>query len=154
MEEKIRSIWPYMLVFFALELCEWMDREIGMSVLFDIFNYNFADQIDTKSDLDIMFHGMAKRGMDFPMMKQSTDFYYSFIDECVKLAKDFSADCYIFTSHIGCKQFGSVPQILREALRDEVGIPLLVIDIDVGDKRFTSTKIIKDKIRMFAQTLL
>lgn len=38
-EEKIRSIWPYMLIFFDLSLCEWLDREIGMSVLFDIFNY-------------------------------------------------------------------------------------------------------------------
>ncbi|MFO7794532.1 MAG: 2-hydroxyacyl-CoA dehydratase family protein, partial [Promethearchaeia archaeon] len=64
------------------------------------------------------------------------------------------ADCFIFTSHIGCKQFGSVPQVLREALREEVGIPMLTIDLDVGDKRFTSMKIIRDKLNMFAKTLL
>ncbi|MFO7797203.1 MAG: 2-hydroxyacyl-CoA dehydratase family protein, partial [Promethearchaeia archaeon] len=63
------------------------------------------------------------------------------------------ADCFIFTSHIGCKQFGSVPQVLREALREEVGIPMLTIDLDVGDKRFTSMKIIRDKLNMFAKTL-
>jgi len=40
------------------------------------------------------------------------------------------------------------------ALRDEVGIPMLLIDLDVGDKRMTSEKIIKDKIKLFAQTLL
>ena len=51
-EEKIRSIWPYMLIFFDLALCEWLERDIGMSVLFDIFNYSFTDPIDTKSDLD------------------------------------------------------------------------------------------------------
>lgn len=153
-EEKIRSIWPYMLIFFSLELCEWLDREMGMSVLFDIFNYNFASQIDTTSDLDTMFIGMAKRGMDFPMMKQSTDFYYPFIEDCVRLAKDFSADCFVFTSHIGCKQFGAVPQILKEALREECGIPMLLLDLDVGDKRFASIKVIKDKIKMFTNTLL
>ena len=92
--------------------------------------------------------------MEGPMVKQSAEFYYPFIDQCVQLAKDFSADCYVFTSHLGCKQFGSVPQILREALRDEVGIPMLLIDLDVGDKRMTSEKIIKDKIKLFAQTLL
>lgn len=153
-EEKIRSIWPYMIIFFDLALCEWLDRELGMSILFDIFNYNFAEPIDTTSDLETMLYGMAIKTMEAPMVKQSAEFYYSFIDECVQLAKEFSADCYVFTSHIGCKQFGSVPQILREALRDEVGIPMLLIDLDVGDKRMTSGKIIKDKIKLFAQTLL
>jgi len=153
-DEKIRSIWPYMIIFFDLGLCEWLDRELGMSILFDIFNYNFAEPIDTTSDLETMFNGMARKTMEAPMVKQSAEFYYSFIDECVQLAKEFSADCFIFTSHLGCKQFGSVPQILREALRDEVGIPMLLIDLDVGDKRMTSEKIIKDKIKLFAQTLL
>ena len=153
-EEKIRSIWPYMLIFFDLSLCEWLDREIGMSVLFDIFNYNFTDPIETKGDLDVLFYGMAKKGMKMPMMKQSTEFYYSFLNESVNLAKEFQADCFIFTSHIGCKQFGSVGQLLREALRDEVGIPLLLVDLDVGDQRMTSLQILKDKIEMFSQTLL
>ncbi len=143
-----------MIIFFDLALCEWLDRELGMSILFDIFNYNFAEPIDTTSDLETMLYGMAIKTMEAPMVKQSAEFYYSFIDECVQLAKEFSADCYVFTSHIGCKQFGSVPQILREALRDEVGIPMLLIDLDVGDKRMTSGKIIKDKIKLFAQTLL
>ena len=92
--------------------------------------------------------------MKAPMVKRSAEFYYPFIDECVRLAKEFSADCFIFTSHIGCKQFGSIAQILREALRDEVGIPLLLIDVDVGDARFASAKVIREKIKMFAQTLL
>jgi len=153
-EEKIRSIWPYMIIFFDLALCEWADRELGMSILFDIFNYNFADLVDTKSDDETMFYGMAKKAMEAPMTKQSAEFYYPFIDDCVRLAKDYSADCFIFTSHIGCKQFGSVPQILREALRDEVGIPMLLIDVDVGDARFASEKIIREKIKLFAQTLL
>jgi benzoyl-CoA reductase/2-hydroxyglutaryl-CoA dehydratase subunit BcrC/BadD/HgdB len=153
-EEKIRSIWPYMIIFFDLSLCEWLDREIGMSILFDIFNYNFADPINVNSTMEDLLYGMGKKTMETPMVKQSAELYYPFIDQCVQLAKDFSADCYVFTSHLGCKQFGSVPQILREALRDEVGIPMLLIDLDVGDKRMTSEKIIKDKIKLFAQTLL
>ena len=153
-EEKIRSIWPYMVIFFDLALGEWLDRHLGMSILFDIFNYNFAEPINTKSDIDTLFYGMAKKAMEAPMVKQSAEFYYSFIDECVQLAKNYSADCFIFTSHIGCKQFGSVPQLLREALKEEVGIPMLLIDVDVGDARFASEKVIREKIKLFAQTLL
>ncbi|MFX1356798.1 MAG: 2-hydroxyacyl-CoA dehydratase [Promethearchaeota archaeon] len=153
-EEKIRSIWPYMIIFFDLGLCEWLDRHLGMSILFDIFNYNFADPINTTSSLGTMLYGMAKKTMEAPMTKQSAEFYYPFLEDCVRLAKEYSADCFIFTSHIGCKQFGSVPQLLREALRDEVGIPMLLVDVDVGDARFASEKIIREKIKLFAQTLL
>ncbi len=97
---------------------------------------------------------MARKSMGWPMIKQSTEFYYPFLDDCIRMAKDFSADCFIYTQSIACKQFGGVPQLLREALMDEVGIPMLVIDFDVGDARITSAKAIKDKISMFVQTLL
>ncbi|MHA1293280.1 MAG: 2-hydroxyacyl-CoA dehydratase family protein [Promethearchaeota archaeon] len=153
-EEKIRSIWPYMLTFFDLSLCEWLDRYLGLTILFDVFNYNYSDPININKDIDTMFYGMAKKGMEFPMNRQSSQFYYTFIEDCIRFAKEFSADCFIYTSSIACKQFGSVPQILREALKDEVGIPMLVIDLDVADPRITNLETIKEKIKMFAQTLL
>jgi len=153
-EEKIRSIWPYMVTYFDMSLCEWLDRELGMSVLFDIFNYNFAEPINTKSGLDTMFYDMAKKAMGWPMVKQSTDFYYASLENCLKMGKEFSADCFIYTQSLACKQFGSFPQLLREALKDELGIPMLLIEFDVGDKRFTSLKVMKEKIKLFAQTLM
>ena len=74
-EERIRSIWPYMLTFFDISLCEWLDRKLGMS---DIFNYNLSDPVDTKADLDSLFYEMARKAMGLPMIKQSTEFYYAF----------------------------------------------------------------------------
>ena len=152
-EEKIRSVWPYMILFFDLAFCEWLDRDLGMSILLDIFNYSFCDPIDTSSE-DKMFYGLARKAMNYPMIKESTEFFDPFIEDFINVTKEFNADCAIFTSHLGCKQFGSIPQILREALRDELGIPMLIIDVDVGDKRFNSIKIIKEKVEMFTKTLL
>ena len=152
-EEKIRSIWPYMITFFSVDLLEWLDRELGLSILFDIFNYNFSEPINTRSDLDTLFLGMSKKGMNFPMVRQSTQFYEPFIDNCVTFAKEFSADCFIYTQSIACKQFGSVGGILREALK-EIEIPMLLIEFDAGDARMTSLKSFKEKISMFTNTLL
>ncbi|MGQ4873941.1 MAG: 2-hydroxyacyl-CoA dehydratase [Promethearchaeia archaeon] len=152
-EEKIRSIWPYMLIFFNLDLCEWLDRKLGMTVLFDVFNYVFTEHIRTNNGHDAMFYDMAKKVMGLPMVKQSSEFYYPFIEEMIKLAKDFSADCFIYTSSIACKQFGSVVGILKEALNEYVGIPMLLIELDVADPRITSLEKIKEKISMFVQTL-
>ena len=100
-----------------------------------------------------MFHGMSKKAMGLPMVRQSTEFFGPFIEYCINFAKDFSADCFIYTQSIACKQFGSVPQLLREALKEEVGIPMLLIEFDAGDARMTSLKSFKEKINMFTQTL-
>jgi len=153
-EEKIRSIWPYMLVYFSIELCEWLDRHLGMSILFDVFNYVFTENVRTNQDLDTMFFDMAKKTMNVPMVKQSTSLYQPFIEEMIQLAREYSADCFIYTSSIACKQFGSVPQLLKEAIKDELGLPMLMIDIDVADTRITNLDAIKEKIKMFTQTLL
>jgi hypothetical protein len=101
-----------------------------------------------------MFLGMSKKGMNFPMVRQSTEFFDPFLDYCVKFAKNFSADCFIYTQSIACKQFGAVPQLLREALKEEVGIPMLIIEFDAGDARMTSLKAFKEKISFFVQTLI
>ena len=46
----------------------------------DIFNYNFFEPINTKSDINELFLEMAKKAMGFPMVKQSAEFYYPFIE--------------------------------------------------------------------------
>jgi hypothetical protein len=44
--------------------------------------------------------------------------------------------------------------LLREALREEVGIPMLSVDLDIGDARYTSIQTIKKEISNFVNALL
>jgi benzoyl-CoA reductase/2-hydroxyglutaryl-CoA dehydratase subunit BcrC/BadD/HgdB len=153
-EEKIRSIWPYMSIFFDIGFCEWLDREIGMSMLLDIFNYLFLEQVDTSQDVDDIINGVAKQSMEYPMVRQSQYHADTLIEDFVHLSKEYEAECAIFTAHIGCKQSVSLIQLLREALRDEVGIPMLTVDIDIGDARYTSIQTVKKEIKNFVKTVL
>ena len=66
---------------------------------------------------------------------------------------EYKADCAIFTNHLSCKSLQPIVQLLREALREELGIPLLSIDIDVGDKRVSPFRTIKKEIDTFLKTL-
>ncbi len=150
--EKVRAIFPYMSVFFDIALGEWMDQ-LGMNVLFDLFSYLYFDPIDTSKGVDFAMQGLARQAMEYPMTRQSQGMADKMIQDAVFLAKEYKADCAIFTSHIGCKQGVSLVQLVREALRDEVGIAMLNIDCDVGDKRFTSVNTIKKEIQNFIQTL-
>ncbi|MHA1439544.1 MAG: 2-hydroxyacyl-CoA dehydratase family protein [Promethearchaeota archaeon] len=153
-EEKVRSVWPYMSVFFDIGFCEWLDRKLGLVMLMDIFNYLFFDIIDTSKSEQHIFEGLARQSMNFPMVRQSATFCEDLIEDFVYLSKEYEADCAIFTAHLGCKQSVSVIQLLREALREEVGIPMLTIDIDIGDARFTSIQTVKKEITNFVNTLL
>ena len=153
-EEKIRTIWPYMSVFFDIGFCEWLDRHLGMSMLFDIFNYPFFHKIEANKGPEKIFEGLAIQSMNYPMVRQSATFCDDLLDDFVFLSKEYDADCAIFTAHIGCKQSVSVIQLLREALRDQVGIPMLSIDMDIGDARYTSIQTVKKEISNFVKTLL
>ncbi|MHA1274994.1 MAG: 2-hydroxyacyl-CoA dehydratase [Promethearchaeota archaeon] len=150
--EKVRIVFPYMSVFFDIALCEWFDLQ-GINVLFDLFSYLYFDGIDTSQSNEKIMEGLARQAMEYPMTRQSQGMANKMIEDSVFLCKEYNADCAIFTSHLGCKQGVSLIQLVREALRDEVGIPMLTIDIDVGDKRFTSAQTIKKEILNFIQTL-
>lgn len=150
--EKVRSVWPYMSIFFDIAMCVWMDQ-MGINVLFDMFSYLYFDPIDTSLDDKSLINGLARQCMEYPMTRQSQGFSDKMIEDSVFLCKEFFADCAIFTAHLGCKQGVSLIQLVREAIRDELGIPMLTIEIDVGDKRMTSVPTVKKEILTFIDTL-
>jgi hypothetical protein len=155
-EEKIRSFWPYMSLFFDITFAEWLDRRIGMPAVSDIFNYFFFDPIENVKTIDdkAIIDGLAYQSMEYPMVRQSESFAATFFDDAVNLAQQFNADCAIFTAHIGCKQSSSIIQLMREVMKEEVGIPMLTLELDIGDKRMTSLETIQKKVLEFTQTLL
>jgi len=150
--EQVRVVYPYMSVFFDIAMCEWLDVQ-GINALFDLFSYLYFDPIDTSQDDAAILNDLATQAMEYPMTRQSQGMGDKMIEDSVFLCREYKADCAIFTSHLGCKQGVSLIQLVREALRDEVGIPMLTIDIDVGDKRMTSAHTIKNDILSFVNTL-
>jgi len=152
-EERFRSLWPNISLFFDPALYEWMDRDLGMTYLLDVFNYYFYDPIYSKN-LDEILLGLAKQCMNYPMTHQAQSFIDVMVEDTLWAAKAYKADCCVFTAHLGCKQVASVTELLRETLRDELDIPTLILEVDIGDKRFTSIEQVKYEMQEFAKTLL
>ena len=152
-EEKFRVVFPYMSMFFDLSFYEWMDRELGMVEVIDPFNLYFYDRIET-DNVDDIIKQLAIQAINYPMIRQGATFVEQFIDDSLWAAREFSADCAIFTAHFSCKQIVSAIQIVKEAYRDELGLPMLTIELDCGDKRYTSLESIKRQVSEFAKTLL
>ncbi|MBD3229149.1 MAG: hypothetical protein GF329_13255 [Candidatus Lokiarchaeota archaeon] len=151
--EKLRSIWPYMSIFYDFGFYDFLDREIGLSQLFDIFNYYFYEPIYSNK-IDEIMKDLATQARSFPMIRQSISYFDKLIDDCVWIVKESKADCAIIAEHIGCKQMAAISQLLRESLREETGIPTLLLELDVGDKRMTPIASVKNQISEFVNTLL
>ncbi len=151
--EKFRSIWPNISLFYDLGLYEWMDRVLGMSYIMDVFNHYYYEPIKS-NDIDKILLGIAKQAMNYPMTHQAQSFVDIMVEDTLRAARDYKADCAIMTGHLGCKQVASIIQILREILRDELDIPMLTIEVDIGDKRFASIETVKYEIAEFTKTLL
>ncbi|MBD3229139.1 MAG: hypothetical protein GF329_13205 [Candidatus Lokiarchaeota archaeon] len=150
--EKYRSVWPYMSIFFDFGFYEFLDQKLGLSQIIDIFNHFFFDFVSTKNT-DEMILGLAKKWLEYPMVRQGQTYVDVMIDDYVWAVNEYEIDCAILTEHIGCKQLCAATQLLKEALRDE-GVPMCTIEVDVGDKRFTSIGTIKHEISEFVNTLL
>jgi len=152
-EEKIRSIWPNMCIYFKPKYANFLDRRRGVTILFDVFNYNFHDPINLNKDIDDIFKQLALQCLNYPMARQASGYANQMVEDTVFLSREYKADCAIFTNHISCKSLQPIVQLLREALRDELGIPLLSIDVDVGDKRVNPFRTIKKEVDTFLKTL-
>jgi len=155
-KEKFRSFWPNISQFYDMGFYFWMDQDLGMSQLVDVFTYYFFDPIhDPQHDsVENIFQQIAKQAMNYPMTHQAQSFIETMVEDTLRGAKEFQADCAIMTGHLGCKQIASAIQIIREELRDRLGIPMLTIEVDIGDKRFNSIDAVKYEIAEFAKTLL
>ena len=150
--EQSRSIWPYMSIFFDFSIYEYMDRKLGMTQLVDLFGYYYYEPIYTKN-VDEIIYQLARQALEYPMIHQSNSFVETLINDSIWIAKEYQADSAVITEHIGCKQMAAISQLFKEALRDE-GIPTLIIELDVADKRVTSYESIKNQLSEFSKTLL
>jgi len=152
-EEKLRTIWPNMTLFFDVGYAEELERKRGLSILFDIFNYIFYDPIDLSQDINGVLEQLAHHARNKPMVRQAAGLADQMIEDMIYLAKEYQIDAAIFTNHVACKSLQPVIQLLREALREELGIPFLSVDVDVGDKRFASSQTIRTEVDNFLETL-
>ena len=151
-KENLRTIWPNMTIYFDPLYCDYLDKR-GITVLFDVFSYLTADPINLNRPENDIIKQLAWQSMNFPMTRQVQGNADQFIQDNLFLAKEYNAKAAIFTNHYACKSLQPMVQLLREALRDELDIPLLSIEVDVGDPRHTSLKTIRREVNNFMKTM-
>lgn len=153
-EELVRAVWYQDAVWTDIQIYDWMERELGLTVPVDIFGY-YANEglIDTSSEETILA-GLARKLVKcHPMARQFRGNIEMYIADFLHLHDAFRADCAIFAGHVACKHAWGGIGLFREACRER-GIPLLVFEFDMFDARVTPREAIQAELRRFVEDVV
>ncbi|MGQ9571889.1 MAG: 2-hydroxyacyl-CoA dehydratase subunit D [Dehalococcoidia bacterium] len=148
-EEKVRVIWGGPPLFFG-DVGGWMERQWGAVMVAILWGYEGYHYIDTSS-YDSMMRGLAQKLLDQIMAREFRGPFEYYLNDFLRIYEEFKGDCLIFPGSIACKSLQGTIGILKDACR-EMGIPMLVVGLDLFDERVTPEDAIKAQIEQFFTT--
>ncbi len=152
-EEKFRCFWVYIPIFFDPMIFSWMEQKFQISTVMDMMGYQMAQPIDTSSEESILTD-MAKTILEMPMARQSRGPMEYYLDDVVKIVKDYQIDFCIWGGHLGCKHSWAVASMMKKLIQERTGVPTLVFEVDTMDSRVVKGKEIRKTIQNFVTEIL
>ncbi len=153
-DERVRAIWFQDAVWTDLQIYDWFEKELGLTVPVDVFGYFSNEGLIDTSSMETMLYGLARKLVNgHPMARQfrgDIDFY---IDDAMHLLEAFNADCFIFAGHIACKHAWGGIGLFKEACR-RADIPLLVFEFDMFDPRITPYEDVYFEVERFVNEIV
>ncbi|MHA1378563.1 MAG: 2-hydroxyacyl-CoA dehydratase subunit D [Candidatus Helarchaeota archaeon] len=151
-EEKHRILWIYLPIFFDPFLFDWIERKFGAIAVMDLMGYTMSQLIDMKNE-DTIYEGLARQILDTPMGRQSRGPAEYYIDDLLRIGREYQVDCSIFGGHMGCKHSHAIAMLMKEIIEKELEIPCLTFEVDCIDSRILTSKELKKKLKVFFNSL-
>jgi hypothetical protein len=153
-EEKVRAVWYQDPVWWDIQLYDWMEAELGLTVPIDIFGYYAGEGIMDTSSEDALLYGLARKIVNcHPMSRQFRGTMDRYIGDFLTLHRRFQADCGIMAGHVACKHSWGGIGLFKEACR-RADIPLLVFEFDMFDPRILTRKELQFELRRFVEDVV
>jgi benzoyl-CoA reductase subunit B len=153
-EEKVRAIWYQDPIWFDLQLYDWMEKELGLTIPMDLFGYYAQEGLIDTSTKESMLFGIANKMIRImPMTRQFRGDAETFINDFLRIKEEFQADCGIFAGHLGCKHGWGLIGLFKEACK-KAEVPLLIFPYDMMDPRVTSKEDIKFELTRFVNEVV
>lgn len=152
-QEKIRLIWVFAMPTDP-NLYEWLEEELGAVSIMEMMS-NFAMKpIEDPSDLSSIFRGLAQKTMNMPMGRECRGPWEYFGDVAIEVCSKYLPDAVVYAGHVACKNGWAISKLIKDRIEDELGLPVLLFEIDIFDPRVTSLEIMKAKLNDFFEIRL
>jgi benzoyl-CoA reductase subunit B len=153
-EERVRAVWYQDPVWTDLQIYDWFERELGLTVPIDVFGYYAHEGLIDTSTPESMLYGLARKLVNcHPMARQFRGSIDVYIRDFMHLHETWKADCGIFAGHIACKHAWGGIGLFKEACR-KAGIPLLIFEFDMFDPRVTPYEDVYFEIERFVNEVV
>ena len=118
-------------------------------------NFNFVSKpAEDISDYDSIMRALAEKQILMPMNREVHGPIENFLEATIDLAKREKADCCIMTGHVACKSNWAAMKLIKDTVEEELGIPMLVFEVDLFDPRIINPDGVRDKLSDFSKRLL
>lgn len=151
-QERFRIIYPFVAPFWDMELMDIMEQRYGAVTVMDLLGH-WRGKGEWLVDPSDPLGNLARKSSVFPGTFHLHGPMKEWVDDIVRMGREYRADGAIFFSHIGCRQGCAVIRAIKDELQDQLGIPMAVIDCDLVDKAFTSRAEVMDKLDGFFEML-
>jgi len=153
-DEKVRAVWYQDPVWWDIQLYDWMEAELGLSIPIDIFGYYCSEGWINTQNMDTVLYDLARLTVNCgPMSRQFRGNMKRYIDDFMHLHKRFQADCGIMAGHIACKHAWGGIGLFKEACK-KADIPLLVFEFDMFDSRILTRKELQFELKRFVNEIV
>ena len=65
------------------------------------------------------------------------------------MCEEYSGDCIIISGHVPCQHFWASSRIIKDYIRENIGVPVLWLTSDYFDRRISHEVQIMEDIRNF-----
>lgn len=153
-EERVRAVWYQDPIWTDLQIYDWFERDLGLTVPIDVFGYYTQEGlIDTKTP-ESMIYGLARKMVNcHPMARQFRSDIDVYINDFMHIHEAWNCDCAVFAGHIACKHAWGGIGLFKEALK-RAGIPLLIFEFDMFDPRVTAYEDIYFQVERFVNEIV
>ena len=153
-DERVRAVWYQDPVWTDMQIYDWFEHELGLTVPIDVFGYYANEGLIDTSTPETMLYGLARKLTNCqPMSRQFRSDIDLYISDFMHLVEGWNADCCIFAGHIACKHAWGGIGLFKEACR-KADIPVLVFEFDMFDPRVAPYEDIYFEVERFVNEIV
>jgi benzoyl-CoA reductase/2-hydroxyglutaryl-CoA dehydratase subunit BcrC/BadD/HgdB len=148
-DERHRIYWVLSPPNYALNIFDWMEDEHGAVIVMDVFNRLGQLEMDLSDPLEYLslksFKEILTESAGGPLELM--------VEDALRICRDYKVDGAVYLTQIGCKQSCGTIRSLQDALRNELDLPILIMDGDIIDPTILPVDQMKTKLEGFFEML-
>lgn len=148
-EEKYRILWSPLVPQSFLSILQWLELESKAKIVMEMVGYAPKIEMDAAEPLE----SLARKTLEarFPSLGNGPSVFN--LDRYRKVVKDYDIDAVIYFAHWGCRTICSAVKMVKDMLREEFDIPMLVLDGDIFDPRNNPVEQARARVEEFFEML-